>query len=574
MPPGKSARRNDLDFKPWDFNCNKKLHKDFHWMKIDAPYPDDVLSWDEYKKCDIVSIELDGGCFECGMIVHAFEGKKGEILCVIAWIYDRQGAEKRSFHAWPEGTKYLLSNHFQLINSESFRGRAVSEVQDALSGDHYNHGINFYSRKLDTFDEGDNCIVKARRSMNLSGRLNSRTNTREKLFESDRTFAGVAFTGGGGSRQLGPDDNDPSESDDFCSACRGAGEFVCCENCPRVFHLLCCDPPRTEVPDGAFYCYECNAKSAAPDGSADSYPSLGPLFNNLERTNPRAFALPSGIQNNFEGVSARPDGSYSEEVKKFPLAKNSGYGYQRPEYTKLIDADHKVILCTQCGVSSGNKRQMLKCDFCYAYWHLDCVDPPLANPPHISLEASQRDAWRCPRHIEHDLRSGLLLQNDLSSKDGDSEMADAAPVARVPRRVRVRKQPEYVESTFSRGMRNNGLIDITNDPDDDTDGEGNYVFGDNVSKNVNSKIFRVSEKGLILDFVSKVKRYVQSHQKFVTLITNALQRPCREEGSTRCGHCVTAQSVDAKFHRVSILTAASSPGSGTVGKQDPRNESG
>ncbi|RYN53070.1 hypothetical protein AA0117_g13351, partial [Alternaria alternata] len=259
------------------------------------------------------------------------------------------------------------------------------------------------------------------------------------------------------------------------------------------------------VPDGAFYCYECNAKSAAPDDSADSFPSLGPLSNKLKRTNPHAFALPSDIQNHFEGVSARPDGSYSEEVKKFPLAKNSGYGYQRPEYTKLIDADHKVILCTQCGGSSGNKRQMLRCDFCHAYWHLDCVDPPLANPPHISLEASQRDAWRCPRHIEHDLRSGLLLQNDLSSKDGDSEVADAAPVVRVPRRVRVRKQPEYVESTFSRGMRNNGLIDITNDPDDDTDGEGNYVFGDNESKDVNSKIFRVPEERLILDFVSKVK---------------------------------------------------------------------
>ena len=73
------------------------------------------------------------------------------------------------------------------------------------------------------------------------------------------------------------------------------------------------------LPDETRYCYECNAKSAAPDDSADSYPSLGPLFNKLERTNPRAFALPSDIQNNFEGVSARPDGSYSEEVKKFPL---------------------------------------------------------------------------------------------------------------------------------------------------------------------------------------------------------------------------------------------------------------
>ncbi|KAH7551472.1 hypothetical protein BM1_09788 [Bipolaris maydis] len=322
-------------------------------------------------------------------------------------------------------------------------------------------------------------------------------------------IAGVAFTGGGGSRQLGPDDNDPnspqSESDDFCSACRGAGEFVCCENCPRVFHLLCCDPPRTQVPDGAFYCYECNAKFGAPDDSEETHPSLGPLFDKLERTNPRAFALPQDIQNNFEGVSARPDGSYFEEVKKFPLAKNSGYGYQKPEYTKVIDNDQKVILCAQCGLSSGNKRQMLKCDFCHAYWHLDCCDPPLANPPHISFDASQRDAWKCPRHIDHDLRSGLLVQNDLSADDHDVEMGNTTPFVRITRRVRVRKQSEYVEPTFSRGMRNNGLIEITNDPDDDTDGEGNYVFGDNDSKDLSSKIFRVPEKGVVLDFISKVK---------------------------------------------------------------------
>jgi len=111
-----------------------------------------------------------------------------------------------------------------------------------------------------------------------------------------------------------------SESDDFCSACRGAGEFVCCETCPRVYHLLCCDPPRTHVPDGAFYCYDCNAKhSASDEPAAKSYLSLGPLFKSLDRINPRAFALPHEIQTFFEGVSARPDGSYFEDVKKFAL---------------------------------------------------------------------------------------------------------------------------------------------------------------------------------------------------------------------------------------------------------------
>lgn len=100
-------------------------------------------------------------------------------------------------------------------------------------------------------------------------------------------------------------------------------------------------------------------------------------------------------------------------------------------------------------------------------------------------------------------------------------MADAEPVVRIPRKVRVLKNPEYVEPTFSRGMRNNGLIDIMNDSDDDTDGEGNYVFGDNDPKDANSKIFRVPEKGVILDFVSKVKRYIQSHQHVIALVTNA-----------------------------------------------------
>ena len=146
---------------------------------------------------------------------------------------------------------------------------------------------------------------------------------------------------------------------------------------------------------------------------------------------------------------------------------------------------------------------MLKCDFCNAYWHLDCVDPPLANPPHISLDASQRDAWRCPRHIEHDLRSGLLLQNDLND---DVEMGDDT-FNRVPRKIRRRKNPDVVEPTFSRGMRNNGLIDIINDPDDDTDGEGNYTGFE--FKDVNSKVYRVPERGLITDFLTKVKRYIQ-----------------------------------------------------------------
>jgi hypothetical protein len=198
-------------------------------------------------------------------------------------------------------------------------------------------------------------------------------------------------------------------------------------------------------------------------------------------------------------------------------AKNSGYGYQKPDYTRVLDGDQKPILCTQCGTSSGHKRQMLKCDFCHAHWHLDCLDPPLANPPHISLEASQRDAWRCPRHLEHDLRSGQLYQNDLNGLDDDDEMADTPLVSRVARKIRKRKNTKVIEPTFARGMRNNGLIDIINN---DNDGEFNYVFGPDDPKDLNSKVFRVPEKGVILDFVSKVKRYVHLSYRVTTTAAN------------------------------------------------------
>jgi hypothetical protein len=162
---------------------------------------------------------------------------------------------------------------------------------------------------------------------------------------------------------------------------------------------------------------------------------------------------------------------------------------------------------------------MLKCDFCPAHWHLDCLDPPMANPPHINLESSQRDAWRCPRHIEHDLRSGFVAQHDLNDAQGTSGLD--ASVARLGRKVRKPKNPEIVQPTFSRGMRNNGLIEIINDPDDDTDGEGNYVFGSE-EKDVSSHVFRVPEKGVVLDFISKVKRYAD-----MTLAVSTNANECR-----------------------------------------------
>lgn len=122
------------------------------------------------------------------------------------------------------------------------------------------------------------------------------------------------------SPPLTPCQGSPPDSDDFCAACKGAGEFVCCDGCPRVFHYLCCDPPRIEPPDGSFLCYECNSKVKHVDDSpVEAFAILGPLFTRLENTNARSFALPKDVQVFFDNVTPRDDGSFYEEIKKFTL---------------------------------------------------------------------------------------------------------------------------------------------------------------------------------------------------------------------------------------------------------------
>lgn len=81
-------------------------------------------------------------------------------------------------------------------------------------------------------------------------------------------------------------------------------------------------------------------------------------------------------------------------------------------------------------------------------------------------------------------------------------MLDAPPRHLVTRKIRKPKRPSVVEPLFSRGMRNNGLIEVINDEADETDGEGNYMFP---SDDPNSKLYRIPEKGIILDFIHKVQ---------------------------------------------------------------------
>lgn len=50
-------------------------------------------------------------------------------------------------------------------------------------------------------------------------------------------------------------EDDPNE--DWCAVCQNGGELLCCDKCPKVFHLSCHIPSLKESPSGEWYCSFC-----------------------------------------------------------------------------------------------------------------------------------------------------------------------------------------------------------------------------------------------------------------------------------------------------------------------------
>nr|XP_031538023.1 autoimmune regulator [Vicugna pacos] len=82
---------------------------------------------------------------------------------------------------------------------------------------------------------------------------------------------------GGGDSRAGPRDralarpallSEPQlhqKNEDECAACRDGGELICCDGCPRAFHLACLSPPLREVPSGTWRCSSCLHGTAQQD---------------------------------------------------------------------------------------------------------------------------------------------------------------------------------------------------------------------------------------------------------------------------------------------------------------------
>lgn len=136
------------------------------------------------------------------------------------------------------------------------------------------------------------------------------------------------------------------------------------------------------------------------------------------------------------------------------------------------------------------KRPIITCDYCGAHWHLDCHDPPLANPPNRDALGCKKSDWMCPLHADHELR------------EFDTRLLKPA---RPARRVHIRRprNAKTKETALQRGLANNGIIEVADDDSDNTDSE----FYEHEDDQDSATVYKLPSMGIKLDFIDKVKQY-------------------------------------------------------------------
>ncbi|XP_006169550.1 autoimmune regulator [Tupaia chinensis] len=184
------------------------------------------------------------------------------------------------------------------------------------------------------------------------------------------------------------------KNEDECAVCRDGGELICCDGCPRAFHLACLSPPLREIPSGTWRCSSClqgrvqqgllRAEESRPQepsvetpefpvglgaGGWESVGTMAPVLTVLSPWTPRE--PPTGVD--------------TPVTYKHLLA---------PPTTPLLDSSAlRPLLCmgpegqqglARCGVC-GDSKDALRCAHCAAAFHWRCHFPAGTAQPGTNL---------------------------------------------------------------------------------------------------------------------------------------------------------------------------------------------
>ncbi|KAB0373887.1 hypothetical protein FD755_014143 [Muntiacus reevesi] len=204
---------------------------------------------------------------------------------------------------------------------------------------------------------------------------------------------------GGGDARAGPRDRAPAppalpsepqlhqKNEDECAACRDGGELLCCDGCPRAFHLACLTPPLSEIPSGTWRCSSCvqgtTAQRDVPRAEQprpQELPAESPAFPGL-RSGEEARALPREPPPGTDAAVTYKHLLAPPSAAPLPVLDPSAL---RPLLYVGPEGQQGPVLGARCGVC-GDGADALRCAHCAAAFHWRCHFPGGDTRPGAAL---------------------------------------------------------------------------------------------------------------------------------------------------------------------------------------------
>ncbi|XP_021505385.1 autoimmune regulator isoform X1 [Meriones unguiculatus] len=177
------------------------------------------------------------------------------------------------------------------------------------------------------------------------------------------------------------------KNEDECAVCHDGGELICCDGCPRAFHLACLSPPLREIPSGLWRCAcclqgrvqqnLCQAEASRPLEPPAETPVLLGLRSASEETRglPRELPASSDPAIAYVNLLAPPS------TAPLPLLEPSAL---RPLLSAGTEGKQGPAPGARCGVC-GDGTDVTRCAHCAAAFHWRCHFPTVAARPGTNL---------------------------------------------------------------------------------------------------------------------------------------------------------------------------------------------
>ncbi|KAM9695585.1 autoimmune regulator [Trichechus inunguis] len=200
---------------------------------------------------------------------------------------------------------------------------------------------------------------------------------------------------GGGDPRLGQQSRVPApaalpsepqlhqKNEDECAVCRDGGELICCDGCPRAFHLACLCPPLREIPSGSWRCSSCLQGRALQDAPRAEEPRPqeplveSPVLLGLRPVGEEVRGLPKGPPAGIDAALSYKHLLPPPSTPPLPVLEPSAL---RPLLCTNPNGQQGAAPGARCGVC-GDGAEALRCAHCAAAFHLRCHFPAGTSRP-------------------------------------------------------------------------------------------------------------------------------------------------------------------------------------------------